>query len=91
VSELKREVDDILRGVRGRDRGDIDRVDIYRNLVGQEPVKIGSLSPSGSFLDTGTDERVCGWETYNDVDGENYRCGLPAHGAKVKHGNWVRV
>jgi len=57
VSELKREVEDILRGVRKN-------------------------APEPEY---------CTHEQYNEVDGEDYRCGLPEHGMKVKHGNWVRV
>ena len=34
---------------------------------------------------------VCGFKAYNDQDGEDYTCGLPPHGPKIKHGSWVRV
>lgn len=34
---------------------------------------------------------ICGFEAYNDGDGETYRCGLPKHGSKVKHGNWGKI
>ena len=37
------------------------------------------------------DVPVCGFETFNGEDGENYRCQLPAHGIKVKHGKWLKV
>jgi hypothetical protein len=35
--------------------------------------------------------RVCGFSAYNESDGETYKCGLPVHPEKVKHGSWVRV
>lgn len=34
---------------------------------------------------------ICGLEAYNDVNGENYRCCLPPHGPKVKHGAWLKL
>jgi hypothetical protein len=34
---------------------------------------------------------LCGFNSYNDVDGENYICGLEKHGPKVKHGGWIKV
>jgi hypothetical protein len=34
---------------------------------------------------------LCGFKSYNDVDGENYICGLEKHGPKVKHGDWIKV
>ena len=34
---------------------------------------------------------ICGFEAYNDQDGETYTCGLDAHGPKVKHGRWIKI
>jgi hypothetical protein len=34
---------------------------------------------------------VCGFKAYNEIDGEDYTCGLPAHDWKVKHGNWIKA
>lgn len=34
---------------------------------------------------------ICGAETWNELDGENYRCMLPVHGPKVKHGCWRKI
>ena len=36
-------------------------------------------------------EHLCGFESWNEQDGENYRCMLPTHGSKVKHGCWRKV
>lgn len=42
------------------------------------------------------DERVgiapiCGFQAYNENDGETYRCRLPVHGPKIKHGVWEKI
>jgi hypothetical protein len=37
------------------------------------------------------DKPPCGFLAFNDQDGESYRCCLPDHGVKVKHGAWERV
>lgn len=34
---------------------------------------------------------ICGFKAYNDIDGEDYTCGLPAHDWKVKHSNWIKT
>lgn len=34
---------------------------------------------------------LCGFKSYNEIDGENYICGLEKHGPKVKHGDWIKV
>jgi hypothetical protein len=34
---------------------------------------------------------ICGMESFNDGDGEVYRCCLPPHGPKVKHGAWMKL
>lgn len=34
---------------------------------------------------------ICGAETWNEQDGENYRCTLAPHGPKVKHGCWRKI
>jgi hypothetical protein len=39
----------------------------------------------------GIEVDVCGYKSYNDIDGENYMCGLEKHGAKVKHGDWIKI
>lgn len=37
------------------------------------------------------DKTLCGFESWNELDGENYRCMLPVHGPKVKHGCWRKI
>ena len=37
------------------------------------------------------DKPLCGFESWNELDGENYRCMLPVHGPKVKHGCWRKI
>lgn len=34
---------------------------------------------------------LCGFESYNEIDGENYVCGKEKHGPKVKHGEWIQI
>ena len=34
---------------------------------------------------------LCGFKSYNDVDGENYICGKEKHGPKVRHGEWIKI
>ncbi len=34
---------------------------------------------------------LCGCQSYNEVDGENYICCMEKHGPKVKHGDWLKV
>src|ERR1017187_10033745 len=47
----------------------------------------GRVDSAPDFGFESTSEDVsCGFEAYNDQDGETYRCCLPAHGSKVKHG-----
>jgi len=46
-----------------------------------------SNTASESVIDR-PDRPICGFEAYNSEDGETYRCELPAHGPKVKHGAW---
>lgn len=36
-------------------------------------------------------KRFCRYESWNEQDGENYRCMLPVHGPKVKHGCWRKL
>lgn len=38
-----------------------------------------------------TEVDLCGFKSYNDIDGENYICGKEVHGPKVKHGEWIKV
>ncbi len=37
------------------------------------------------------DKPICGFESYNQDDGEWYSCQLDAHGSKVKHGDWKKL
>jgi hypothetical protein len=34
---------------------------------------------------------LCGFKSFNDVDGENYICGKEKHGPKIQHGEWIKV
>lgn len=34
---------------------------------------------------------LCGFKSYNEIDGENYVCGKEVHDSKVKHGEWLKV
>lgn len=34
---------------------------------------------------------LCGFPAHNDIDGEDYICGLEKHGPKVKHGDWIKI
>lgn len=34
---------------------------------------------------------LCGFKSYNEIDGENYVCGKEVHGPKVKHGDWIKI
>lgn len=34
---------------------------------------------------------LCGEKFYNEVDGENYICGLEKHGPKIHHGEWIKI
>jgi hypothetical protein len=34
---------------------------------------------------------LCGFKSYNEIDGENYVCGKEVHGPKVKHGDWIQI
>lgn len=34
---------------------------------------------------------LCGFKSYNEIDGEWYVCGKEVHGPKVKHGDWIKV
>lgn len=34
---------------------------------------------------------LCGFKSYNEIDGENYICGKEVHGPKVNHGDWIKV
>lgn len=34
---------------------------------------------------------LCGFQSYNETDGENYVCGKEKHDAKVKHGEWIKI
>lgn len=51
--------------------------------------KINPVAPMESAVHADID--ICGFKTYNDVDGENYMCGLEKHGPKVKHGDWIKI
>lgn len=44
-----------------------------------------------SIVEDVPERPICGFEAFNEQDGENYRCELPAHGQKVKHGNWRKL
>jgi len=43
------------------------------------------LSPDPHEVD------LCGFKSYNEIDGEYYVCGKEVHGPKVKHGEWIKV
>ncbi len=83
---------------RGIDSGDQNR---GREIPSVRQQEVGSISPSQSGFDEmlGGDEEaigepdkpLCGFESWNEQDGENYRCMLPAHGPKVKHGCWRKI
>jgi hypothetical protein len=34
---------------------------------------------------------LCGFKSYNEIDGENYVCGKEVHGPKVDHGEWIKI
>jgi hypothetical protein len=34
---------------------------------------------------------LCGFKSYNEIDGEYYVCGKEVHGPKVNHGEWIKV
>ena len=44
-----------------------------------------------SEIDEAPESTVCGFQAFNDQDGDTYRCGLAKHGPRVKHGNWAKV
>lgn len=49
------------------------------------------VSASVDYLSQEIEVDLCGFKSYNDVDGENYICGKEKHGPKIKHGEWVKV
>jgi len=61
-------------------------VEVPRKVGVRVPEEVEDLAPEDHPL-----KPECGFESYNETDGETYRCTLPAHGIKVKHGGWVKV
>lgn len=49
-------------------------------------IPVAAVLPSGPI-----EVDLCGFESYNETDGENYVCGKEKHGPKVKHGEWIQI
>lgn len=58
-------------------------------------IAAGNTSKLNNFAQDYDSEPVevdlCGFKSYNEIDGENYICGLEKHGPKVKHGEWIKI
>ena len=70
-----------------------ERKESLRNAdgAGQEVCGDAGRSPiAGAEVGGPSTVKTCGFESFNGDDGESYRCGLPVHGPKIKHGAWVK-
>lgn len=56
-------------------------------LAGDIPDSLKPLDNPADYAEVD----LCGFQSYNDTDGENYVCGKEKHGPKVKHGDWIKV
>lgn len=56
------------------------------DLVGETLTKEEVDAPDFGEVD------LCGFKSYNEIDGENYVCGKEVHEyPKVKHGDWIKI
>lgn len=57
----------------------------FPDLVGKTLTKEEVDAPDFGEID------ICGFKSYNEIDGENYVSGKEVHGPKVKHGSWCKM
>lgn len=60
-------------------------MDALRNICA------GKLGGQDDSIPESIEVDLCGFKSYNDVDGENYICGKENHGPKIKHGDWIKI
>jgi len=69
--------------------------DICAGKVSLEPAPAANRNYHGEWVNSMVPDPdevdLCGFKSYNEIDGENYICGKEKHGPKVKHGDWIKI
>lgn len=52
---------------------------------------MATIPLAGTLETESVEQDLCGHKAFNEIDGEDYICCLPAHSSKVKHGAWLKA